>query len=600
MSLDSRSFIPRGFKGLHGYPVSKERQAAAKPLAATLLLLSLFASLAALSPYNALGDTLTVIQQPLLNIPAIHIPGETLTITCVAPPSTTGWQAWLVHKHKSVALEIIHSQFLNTPDRWELQALIPSLPVYELYDLRVTASGGIDDTTTNAVKVIPTRKSSYYFIHITDLHLPTRIYYPNSGFDSDSTSVNDFRAVIDDINLINPEFVLLTGDLLNEGELEGFAGQHWYGWTQRLLEEFEVPCYVTAGNHDLGGWNSTPPPQGSSRRNWWRYFGWPWLDNPDSNWLLHTQDYDFIYGDIHFIGLESYDNYDNWRPNIYGGQSFIYDQIYWLNQRLSLHPDKTRVLFYHYDFSDQLNLSALGVDLALWGHIHYNSGSVSAYPCNLGTRSVCDGNRSYRVIRVNGTQLQPLKTIYAGSNSQALNVIWFPSNTAVADSVAAMFNNNQSVAFEHSLLKFRMPPGSCSYSVTNGTLLQVDRSDRENICYVHVDLPAMQSRVVSVSAQSGTASEDPLQPEIPLILDTWPNPFAASLNINLDTRFAQPRVRIYNLRGARIRDLVVSTDGANCVWDGNLESGQPAPAGIYLLRAETGKNSELRRVVKTR
>ncbi|MDI9523880.1 MAG: metallophosphoesterase, partial [Candidatus Cloacimonadota bacterium] len=284
MSLDSISFIPRGFKGLHGYPVSKEWQEAATPLAATLLLLFLFASLAALSPYNALGDTLTVIQQPLLNIPAIHIPGETLTITCVAPASTTGWQAWLVHKHKSVALEIIHSQFLNTPDRWELQALIPSLPVYELYDLRVAASGGIDDTTTNAVKVIPTRKSSYYFVHITDLHLPTRIYYPNSGFDSDSTSVKDFRAVIDDINLINPEFVLLTGDLLNEGELEGFAGQHWYGWTQRLLEEFEVPCYVTAGNHDLGGWNSTPPPQGSSRRNWWRYFGWPWLDNPDSNW----------------------------------------------------------------------------------------------------------------------------------------------------------------------------------------------------------------------------------------------------------------------------------------------------------------------------
>jgi flagellar hook assembly protein FlgD len=110
----------------------------------------------------------------------------------------------------------------------------------------------------------------------------------------------------------------------------------------------------------------------------------------------------------------------------------------------------------------------------------------------------------------------------------------------------------------------------------------------------------MQSRVVSVSAQPGTASEDPLQPDISLILDTWPNPFAASLNINLDTRFAQPRVRIYNLRGARIRDLEVSTDGANCVWDGNLESGQPAPAGIYLLRAETGKNSELRRVVKTR
>lgn len=562
-------------------------------------LLLLWGPLAALSPYNALGDTLTVIQLPLLNIPAIHIPGETLAVTCIAPANTTGWQAWLVHKQKSLPLNITSSQYLGDPDRWELQAIVPSVPVFELYDLRVTASGGIDDTTANAVKVLPTRRNNYYFVHITDLHLPTQIYYPDYGFDSDSTSVNDFRAVIDDINLINPEFVLLTGDLLNEGELEGFAGQYFYGWTQRLLAEFDVPCYVTVGNHDVGGWNSTPPPQGSSRRNWWRYFGWSWLDNPDSNWPLHTQDYDFTYGDLHFIGLEAYDNYDNWRAYIYGSQSFTARQIIWLNQRLSLHPDKTRVLFTHYDFSEQLNLDEMGIDLALWGHIHYNSGSINAYPYNLATRSVCDGNRAYRVIRVNGTQVQPLSTIYAGNNGQSVNVVWFPSNAAEADSVAAMFNNNQPVAFEQALLKFHMPPGNVSYGVTNGTLLQVDRYDTENVCYVQVDLPAMQSRIVSVAAHADAAAGDPVQPEYHLIRGAWPNPFSRQLNLELNSRNASARVRVYNLRGTRIRELPVSSDGASCQWDGALESGIPAPAGIYLLKVDVGKSSELIRVVKS-
>ncbi len=569
-------------------------------LAALIWLLLPGGNLLAQSPYNAVGDTLSVIQLPLLNVPAIHTPGETLTITCVAPPSTSGWQAQLVHQHKTVNLEITSSQFLNAPDRWELQAVIPPVPVFELYDLRVTATGGLDDTTANAVKVVPTRKTSYYFVHITDLHLPTRIYYPDSGFDSDSTSVNDFRAVIEDINLINPEFVLLTGDLLNEGELESFAGQHWYGWAQRLLEEFEVPCYVTSGNHDLGGWNATPPPQGSARRNWWRYFGWPWLDNPDSNWPLHTQDYDFIYGDLHFIGLEAYDNYDNWRANIYGGQSFIYDQIYWLDQRLSLHPDKTRVLFHHYDFSEQLDLNLLGVDLALWGHIHYNSGSIHEYPCNLATRCVCNGHRAYRVIRVNGTQLQPLNTISAGSGGYAINVTWHPSNAALADSVAAVCNNNQSVSFEHGLLKFHMPPGNWTYSVTNGNLLQLDSSDSENVCYVQVELPAMQSRVVSVAAHPGSGADDPFQPRFPLIRDVWPNPFSSQLSVSLDSRLAQARAVIYNLRGAKIRELPVSQGANQCSWDGNLSSGKPAPPGVYLLRAEAGKNRETRRVVKLR
>lgn len=144
-----------------------------------------------------------------------------------------------------------------------------------------------------------------------------------------------------------------------------------------------------------------------------------------------------------------------------------------------------------------------------------------------------------------------------------------------------------------------MPPGTNSYSVTNGTLLQIDRSESENICYVGVNLPAMQSRTVSVAAQSGTASEDPLQPDLPLIRATYPNPFAATLNIDLDSRLIQPRARIYNMRGEKIRELPVSAAGAQCHWDGRLASGTLAPAGIYLLRVDSGKNSQLRRVVKS-
>ncbi|MBW6513976.1 MAG: metallophosphoesterase [Candidatus Syntrophosphaera sp.] len=562
----------------------------------SLLLICVSFGLAAVSPYNALGDTLTVIMSPILNVPAIHVPGETLFITCVAPASSSNWQAQLRHGSKTIDLNISSSQFLTNPERWELQATVPSVPVFELYDLRVNASGGIEDVTANAVRVIPTRKSSFYFVHITDLHLPTRIYYPDYSYDTDSTSVNDFRSVIQDINLINPEFVLLTGDLLNEGELENFAGQHWYGWTQRLLEELEVPVFVTAGNHDIGGWNATPPPQGSARRNWWRYFGWPWLDNPDSNWPRHTQDYDFFYGDLHFIGLEAYDNYDNWRANIYGGQSFIYTQMLWLNERLAFQPDKTKILFHHYDFSDQINLNALGADMELWGHIHYNSGSIYSHPYTLATRSVCNGNRAYRVVRVNGSQLQPQNTIYAGATGGSLYASFYPSNTASADSVLAIVSNNQPLAFEHSLLKFRMPPGNHGYSVINGVLSQVDRGAQENVCHVNVDLAANSVKYVSIASNS-TAVEDPIQPPFSLISSAHPNPFASQLTVRLDSRAANPTLRIYNLRGELVREFGPSPDG-KIVWDGRFASGRVAPAGIYLLQARQGKASELRRVVK--
>jgi hypothetical protein len=74
----------------------------------------------------------------------------------------------------------------------------------------------------------------------------------------------------------------LREDVINEGELEGFAGMYSFGWAQRAIAELEVPVYITAGNHDIGGWTNTPPPAGSARRNWWRYFG-------GSGWTMPIQ-----------------------------------------------------------------------------------------------------------------------------------------------------------------------------------------------------------------------------------------------------------------------------------------------------------------------
>ncbi|MDP2400450.1 MAG: hypothetical protein Q8M66_00580, partial [Actinomycetota bacterium] len=128
-----------------------------------ILFLLICVGIHAQSAWNALGDTLTVIQMPILNVPAIHIPGETMTIVCIAPQSTSNWHAELIHKAKTIPLQVISTQFVSTPDRWLIDTIIPNVPVFEQYNLRVTASGGIDDTTQNAVNLIPSRKTSYYF-----------------------------------------------------------------------------------------------------------------------------------------------------------------------------------------------------------------------------------------------------------------------------------------------------------------------------------------------------------------------------------------------------------------------------------------------------
>ena len=560
-----------------------------------------YASLPALSAWNAPGDTLTVIMRPILNIPAIHIPGETLLITALAAQNTTGFAAALLHGSKRISLQVIAQTYNPLFGTWVLQCPIPEVAVYELYDLEVTANGGIHDITQHAVKLLPTRKTNYYFVHLTDLHLPNRLNYPNSGYDTDSTEVVNFRAVIDDINLINPEFVLITGDLINEGELEDLAGQYWYGWTQRLLALIEVPVYVVSGNHDIGGWNSTPGPQGSARRHWWRYFGWPWLNNSNSNWDYHTQDYSFDYGDVQYIGLETYINYDRWRNNIYGNNSLINPQRLWLENEIATSEASARVLFYHYDFGEEIYQDELNADMVLWGHTHQNSGYINQYPYNLSTKSLCR-YRAYRTIKVNGTNFSPQYTVDAGSSGTSIYNYFLPSNEGIADSVSCTIINNQSISYDEGLIKFIMPPGNNDYQVYGGLLQQVDRGEQHNVCYVKVHILPNLTRTISIVAREAQSNADGVN-SIPFeLIRSWPNPFSESANIHLKFPSSAPlKVSIYNLRGAKIRGLydgLTKAGDLSLVWDGKDHKATAQAAGIYFLKAEFAGQSQVHKLIK--
>ncbi|MFH1844910.1 MAG: hypothetical protein ABIF77_17095, partial [bacterium] len=57
------------------------------------------------------GDEVTVIQRPLLNIPAIVTPGVTLEISCDADPGTTDWTAALRYDLVTVPLVVFDASY---------------------------------------------------------------------------------------------------------------------------------------------------------------------------------------------------------------------------------------------------------------------------------------------------------------------------------------------------------------------------------------------------------------------------------------------------------------------------------------------------------
>lgn len=459
-----------------------------------------------------IGDTLTIIQRPILNIPSIVVPGQKLNIICFAPENTTNWSMELLYDNHIVPLDVSNTSYNTDLASWTLTTTIPNVEIYELYDLKITASGNIEDVATNAVKVIDTFKTNYYFVHITDTHLPTHEYYP--GGTTDTTELNDLYEVIKDINLIRPEFVLLTGDLINEGELEDFECRRNHTRSVRLLEKFEVPVYIVPGNHDLGGWDDTPPSQGTARREWWRFFGWRQREIPPVKTEFLTHDYSFNYGNIHFVGLEAYDNYDGYMYDVYGGTSFIPSQLTWLNNDLASAGSMKKVLFYHYDFKHELNLSSLGVDMALWGHNHKNTGDINSHPYNLSTAAVCDGKRALRVIRVENDILQAEHTIQTHSSGDMLTLNFNMVNDGSLDSVSASIKNKYAQEFASGLVKFIMPISDYGYSVTNGKLLQTITKENLVECYVEVIIPSNNSITVSIVRDEFT--EDSVIYDVPI------------------------------------------------------------------------------------
>ncbi|MBU1951100.1 MAG: metallophosphoesterase [Candidatus Eisenbacteria bacterium] len=553
----------------------------------------------------AIGDTLTVIQRPLLNIPSIVVPGDTLEISCDAVPETSDWEAALLHGGTWIPLTVTASSFDQDTGWWSLSALIPHGAVYELYDLEVTAAGGIYDVTRNAVKLIPALKDDYYFVHVTDTHLPTTLYYYESGADTDTSEIVDFREVIEDIKIINPEFVLMTGDLINEGELEDFLYGRYYTRGQRLLAEFQSPVYLTAGNHDVGGWDATPPSAGTARRDWWRFFGWSRLNDPPPGAPWYTQNYSFDYGPVHYIGMEAYDNYDMWRSGIYGATSFTTGQLQWLSDDLTeAAGSSARVLFYHYDFANQIQLGSLGIEMGLWGHIHRDDGDIGVQPYDLSTNNVCDGERSFRLIRVSQGVLSPRPTISAGNFGESLTVQYQPANDGTHNEVVAEITNNYSEQFEHAQLRFIMPNGPAQAEVIGGVLFQVDPQDSVAVYYVNVDIMPNSFQTVTLSLSSSDAPGPGASRYQYSLSQNHPNPFHPRTSFKYSLPDQEGiRLSVYDLSGreiVRLVDRIVDGGEHVVVWDGRDRQGRPAADGIYFARLKSKDRTLSRKMILSR
>ncbi|CAM2067110.1 Metallophosphoesterase [Sulfidibacter corallicola] len=209
-----------------------------------------------------------------------------------------------------------------------------------LYSLTLDIDGN-EMTAHNAVSVVDSLDRDWKVLHISDTH----IGYKNT--------LAEYEKVVRDANLLNPDFLVCTGDIAESAKAE------WYQDFVRVTRKLRVPIFVVDGNHD--------------------YYD-------DENLTLYQRyvnpfpDYAAVFGNMLVINVDT--GYDLGFWQLWRCYGLDGAQLDWLEGVLSQHAEKTKLIGMHGPFYDAFTANKHGrdrfvdlcdrydVDLVLAGHTH--------------------------------------------------------------------------------------------------------------------------------------------------------------------------------------------------------------------------------------
>ena len=184
------------------------------------------------------------IRGPRLGIPALPAPGGELRVELFL--SHPGWRpsldAFLERDGERHALEL-EDEALSW-SRLTLAYRVPNELPHGAYDLVLVDAGGTQHRRDKSVHVLPPPAHDLRLVQLADL--PTFGGGPPDGF-GEGPGDAEMRQIVDEINLIRPDYVLLSGDVAYVG------GWYHYEKLHEHLLRLESPVICVLGNHEYKG-----------------------------------------------------------------------------------------------------------------------------------------------------------------------------------------------------------------------------------------------------------------------------------------------------------------------------------------------------------
>ena len=572
------------------------------------------------------GDTLTTILRPLPNLPALVRPGvDTLVVWAAGPPSITGWNATLSYG-TMVPPPVFPAGggFNAATNRWELRFTVPQIVglgygggVPELtYDLVLTSDQTAPDTSRHAVALLPYFETDYYFAQISR-HAPAvaHTFSSDAGFSTaDTSGFADYNAVVEDLNLIHPEFIIHTGDLVNEGELEDYLGMYEMSRAKEALSRLRAPGVGVDGQSrhrrleaDAAARRHVAQavveavrlavPRQSTRRRPVSLAGLLVRLRAaarDRARGLHQQRLvRFVqHGAVRRAELHARANELARRQHRGACPRVTRSCCSITTTSAARSGTDRRVRTSRRSTRPRSASTAPSGATTTWSP----EGNRTAKPFNLGLQSVID-YRAFRLFRVSNGVITPGPMHHSGGIAAAptdsIVVGWNAANDGTAQSITATVFNRFGEGFEHCRLVFHMQPGFASYQATGGTVVQ--EYDNAGMHDVEVEFAAPPSTNTQVSVNASVGAVIP-----PLTLAAGvslaspaPNPWLRGAGGGLAVTFALPAqapdvdLAIYDVSGRRVATLAQGTLAAGphtAHWDGVALAGGSVRPGVYFVR----------------
>ena len=474
---------------------------------------------------------ITYVTNPVFGLPAFWLRGDLVKVTVdptgngrrSMPGFTENWEVWLEKSNGAVqcSMPLSIEDVLFLDPVYEITVIVPESVPEDLFDIHMSADfdfENVRDMQPNAVKVIAEFKTDFRFVHITDVHVDDLRGYLNNA--RESFGYKYLHKAISEINLLDPDFVLISGDLM-------FGRRYWYEFVHcwKQLQGFDAPLFMGIGNHD------------GINHDW--LLGLEPIDGHEAfEDAFGPRTYSFDYGDCHFVSVNSHD----WGKIVRAGIGWLTlfwlgqirdGQLQWIDEDLAASSDASlKVVYLHHPPHESFqgtgaeelkNLVDLyEVDLVLAGHKHKDDihwEGDTPYVQTSCLEHAVDTPLCYpafRLVEVVNNEIanynyeEPRFSIPIYRDSRELppnelrdpsiGIAFDPANNGENSEVTATIENTLLMPLSPARLEFYMPalPPDEGYIVEGGTIIWVEEAGDREIWYVETEVDPESTRLVRI------------------------------------------------------------------------------------------------------